>query len=139
MVKIVLGVIAGFIAWSIMWVGSDQVLINTIDWYGVHQLAFEKAMINKEPFTVNVTVLAMNIGRSVIISILAGFLAAVVANENRYSTFVLGILLFAFGAMVEVIAWNYLPVWYHVVFLVLLIPVTVIGGKLRTVTSASSG
>lgn len=139
MVKIVLGVIAGFIAWSIMWIGSDQVLINTIDWYGVHQLAFEKAMINKEPFTASMTVLLMNIGRAVIISLLAGFLAAVVANENRYSTLVLGILLIAFGAMVEVIAWNYLPVWYHVVFLVLLIPVTVIGGKLRTVTSASSG
>ncbi len=28
MVRIILGVIAGFLVWSILWLGSDQVLIN---------------------------------------------------------------------------------------------------------------
>ncbi len=133
MVRIILGVIAGFITWSIIWVGSDQVLVNSIGWYGEHQNAFEKAFTNKDPFQADTTVLLMNIIRSVITSVIAGFLTAVVANENRKSTLVLGILLLLFGAAVEIAAWNYLPIWYHVVFLVLLIPVTVVGGKLKKI------
>lgn len=131
MVRIILGVIAGFIAWSILWVGGDQVLINTIGWYGEHQNAFEKAFTNKDPFQADTTVLGMNIVRSVITSLIAGYLTAIVANENRKSTLILGILLLLFGAAVEIAAWNYLPVWYHAVFLVLLIPVTIAGGKLK--------
>lgn len=131
MLRIVLGVIVGFIVWSILWVGSDQVLINTIAWYGDHQHGFERAMFNKEAFTPLTTVLIMNLVRSVVISLISGYLAALVANENRRTTLILGILLLLFGAMVEVIAWHYLPVWYHFLFLFLLIPVTMAGGKLR--------
>jgi hypothetical protein len=131
MVRIILGVIAGFIAWSIIWVGSDQVLISTLDWYGKHQLDFQKAMFNKEPFEPSKTILIMNIVRSVITSFMAGFLAAVIAGENRRSTLILGVLLLAVGIFVEIIAWNYLPIWYHALFLLLLIPVTIAGGKTK--------
>ena len=44
----------------------------------------------------------------------------------------LGTLLFIFGAMVEAMAWSYLPIWYHVIFLALLIPVTALGGKMKS-------
>ncbi len=131
MVRIILGVIVGFIVWSILWVGSDQVLIASLNWYRDHQLDFEKAMFNKTPFAPLMSVLIMHIVRSVIISLISGYIAAIVANENKKSTLILGILLLLFGAGVEVWAWNYLPVWYHFVFLFLLIPVTIAGGKLK--------
>lgn len=131
MVRIILGVIVGFIVWSILWVGSDQVLIASLNWYRDHQLDFEKAMFNKTPFAPLMSVLIMHIARSVIISLISGYIAAIVANENKKSTLILGILLLLFGAGVEVWAWNYLPVWYHFVFLFLLIPVTIAGGKLK--------
>lgn len=136
MVRVFLGVIAGFIAWSILWVGSDQVLTNSISWYGEHQHAFEKAFMNGDAFSADNTVLAMNLFRSVIISLLSGYLAAFIANENRKSTLILGILLLLFGLVVEISAWKYLPIWYHVIFLALLIPVTVAGGKLKKFTTA---
>ena len=131
MLRVILGVIAGFIAWSILWVGSDQVMMGAIGWYGEHQLAFEKAMTNGDAFTADTTILAMHIVRSIVISIMSGFLAAIIANENRRSTLILGIVLFLFGAGVEAVAWKYLPIWYHVVFLALIIPMTILGGKLR--------
>ncbi|HQX56060.1 MAG TPA: hypothetical protein PLP07_09040 [Pyrinomonadaceae bacterium] len=131
MIRIILGVIAGFLAWSIVWIGSDQVMVSTIAWYGEHQNAFEKAFTNKEPFQADSTVLAMNIVRSIITSLMAGYLTAIVANENRRSTMILGLLLLLFGAAVEIAAWNYLPVWYHAVFLALLIPCTIVGGKIK--------
>jgi hypothetical protein len=40
-------------------------------------------------------------------------------------------LLFLFGLMVQIVAWRYIPIWYHFLFLFLLIPVTIAGGKLR--------
>ena len=134
MLKIVLGVIAGFVAWSILWVGSDQVLMTVSPmWYGDHQLRFALAMANQEPFDADTTILAMHIVRSIIISIMSGFLAAFVAGENRRTPFALGVLLLLFGLMVEVMVWSYLPVWYHLIFLALLIPMTMLGGKLKKV------
>ena len=133
MVRIILGVIVGFLVWSILWVGSDQVLINLFSsWYGTHQRGFETAMLNETPFTPNNTILVMHLVRSVIISIMAGFLAAFVANENKKAPLALGILLLLFGLMVQVMAWSYLPIWYHAISLLLLVPVTMIGGRLRS-------
>lgn len=133
MLRVILGVIAGFIAWSILWVGSDQILIMlSKDWYGAHQLGFEKAMFNKTEFTPDNTILGMHLLRSVIISIMSGFLAAVIANGNRNASLGLGVLLLVFGAFVEAMAWSYLPLWYHIIFLALLIPMTILGGRLKT-------
>jgi hypothetical protein len=133
MVRIILGVIAGFVAWSILWVGSDQVLMATLDWYREHQLAFQKAMFNGESFQASSTILIMHLVRSVIISLISGYLAALVAAENRRAPLILGVLLLLFGIMVQAFAWKYIPVWYHLLFLLLLIPVTMIGGRLRKV------
>lgn len=132
MLRVILGVIAGFIAWSILWIGSDQVLMSlSPGWYGAHQLAFEKAMTNKSEFTPDNTILILHLVRAVIITLICGFLAAFIARGNRNAPLGLGILLFLFGAMVEAIAWNYIPVWYHIVFLALLIPVSILGGRLK--------
>ena len=135
MVRIILGVIAGFVAWSIVWVGSDQLMINSMGWYAQHQMDFQRAMINKTNFEPMTFVLVMNIVRSVITSLIGGYIAALAAGEYRRSTFWLGLVLLLFGIMVEAFAWNYLPIWYHLVFLALLIPMTVIGGKLRRPTA----
>ena len=135
MLRIILGVVAGFIAWSIVWVGSDQVLISLSPaWYGAHQVGFQAAMFNQQPFTPDTSILLMHLVRSVLISIMAGFIAAVVAGENRRSPLALGIVLLLFGIAVQAMAWSYLPVWYHLIFLLLLIPMTILGGKLKRTT-----
>ena len=131
--KTVLGVIAGFVAWSIVWVGSDQVLMTLIPgWYGTHQLAFERAINTGEPFAADASVLVFHLVRATLVSVLSGFLAAFVAGENRRAPLALGIVLLVVGIGVEAMAWNYAPVWYHALFLVLLIPMTVLGGRLKS-------
>jgi hypothetical protein len=64
---------------------------------------------------------------------LSGFLSSFVAGENRKAPLVLGILLFAVGLMVEILVWQYLPIWYHIAFLLILIPSSLIGGRLKSV------
>jgi hypothetical protein len=132
MLRIILGVVAGFIAWSILWVGSDQVLISfSPSWYGNHQYGFQAAMVNHTPFTPDTAILLMHLGRAAIITIMAGFIAAVVAGENRKTPIALGVLLLVFGAGVQAYAWSYIPIWYHVIFLGLLIPLSILGGKMK--------
>lgn len=133
MLKIVLGVIAGFVAWTILWVGSDQVLmLLSPKWYGAHQLDFEKAFVNQEPFSPFPSILALHLLRAAAISLLSGFLAAFVSGENRKSPLALGILLLLVGIGVHALVWNYLPVWYHIAFLFLLLPLSVLGGRLKS-------
>ena len=132
MVRIILGIIAGFIGWSILWVGSDEVLRSASSaWYGAHQIQFDKAVFNKTPFTADNSILIVRIVSSIIFSLMSGFLAVFVSNEHKKTTLVLGILLLAVGLFVQISTWNYMPVWYHFLFLSLLIPMTILGGKLK--------
>lgn len=132
MLRIILGIIAGFIVWSIVWVGMDAVLSAiSPDWFGKNFIEFQNAVNLNQPFTPPVSVSVYLIFQSVLCSMLAGFTAAAIARENRKSTLALGVLLLATGIFVEVYHWKYFPVWYHVLFLLLLIPATVLGGRLR--------
>lgn len=133
MIRSILGVLAGFIVWSIVWVGSEKILSAIWpEWYGANQLAFEAAVSNGGSFTVDTTILLMNIVRGSIISVISGFLTALIARENKRSPLILGFLLVAFGLLVVVMSWSYVPVWYHLIFTALLIPMTILGGRLRT-------
>src|SRR5215213_8996803 len=131
MVRIILGVIAGFITWSILWVGSDAILsaIST-DW-GKTSTEFREAVANQTPYTLSSTVLIALLIKSFIVSIISGFITALIAKESTKSTFALGTLLLLFGIFVQVGHWNYMPLWYHIPFLILLIPMTVLGGRLK--------
>ena len=47
------------------------------------------------------------------------------------TVWVFAIILLATGIAIEVSSWELTPVWYHMVFLALLVPATVWGGMLR--------
>ncbi len=138
MVRIIIGVIVGFILWSILWVGSEKVLSAIWpEWYGAHQIAFEAVVANGGTYMAETTILLMNIVRGSIISVISGFLAALIARENKRSPLILGFLLVAFGLLIVIMTWSYIPIWYHVIFTALLIPMTILGGRLRKTANMS--
>ncbi len=67
-----------------------------------------------------------------VVSLLAGFLAALIAGENKRAPLVLGLLLLALGLLKLAMSWAYVPIWYHVVFTAILLPMTMIGGRLKS-------
>jgi hypothetical protein len=132
MPRIILGAITGFIFWTILLLISDQIwLALSPDWYGKHQLELVTAINNKIPLMADSSILIIAVIRSAVFSVIAGFLAALIAKENLKSTVILGILLLAFGMFVHSMMWNNVPVWYHILILLPLIPLTIFGGKLR--------
>ena len=134
MVRIVLGVIAGFFAWLIVWVGSEKILSAVWPAFGVHQRAFEEAIKNGGEFTADTTLLLIQIVLGSIVSVLSGFLAALIAGENTRAPLVLGFVLLALGILKAVMSWPYVPIWYHVIFTAILLPMAIMGGKLITTT-----
>ena len=133
MVRIVLGVIAGFFTWAIAWFGGEKML--SAIWpegFGAHQRAFQAAIENGGQFTADTTMLLTHIVLGSIVSVISGFLAALIAGENKRAPLVLGFLLLALGLLKVVMSWPYVPVWYHVIFTAILIPMTILGGRLKT-------
>jgi uncharacterized membrane protein YeaQ/YmgE (transglycosylase-associated protein family) len=132
MTRIILGAIAGFIVWAILWVGSDALMAAiSPGWYGQSLIDFQAAIENKTAYTVDSIILIMALIRSVIFSIVAGFVAASIAKESSRAPLLAGVLLLLFGIFIQSIYWNYVPLWYHIPFLLLLVPVTLFGGKLK--------
>jgi uncharacterized membrane protein YwzB len=132
MLRIVLGVISGFIAWLIAWVGSEKILSAIWPAFGAHQRAFEEAIKNGGQFTADTTMLLTHIVLGSIVSVLSGSLAALIARENTRAPLVLGFLLLAVGLLKAVMSWPYVPIWYHVIFTAILLPMAILGGRLIT-------
>ena len=124
MLRIILGVVAGFIVWSILWVGVDAGLRAV--WISYDESV--KAM------TFSSSMLIVPLILSAIVSVVSGFVAALIAKENSKSPLILGIVLLIVGIFVQMGVWDKIPLWYHLAFWILLVPMTVLGGKLRAET-----
>ncbi len=135
MLKVILGVIVGFIVWSIVWVGSDALMGQIFaDWWSRHSQAIQTAFADGSTPPHDNTISLVMLIRSILTSIIAGYMAALVAGEYRRSTMTLGIILVIVGIAVEGFTWRMAPAWYHIIFVILLYPMTVLGGKLRRPT-----
>jgi len=136
MVRIVLGVIAGFFGWMVAWFGGEKILSAILpEAFGAHQRAFQAAVENgpgAAGFTADTKLLLMHIVLGSIVSVLAGFLAALIAGGNKRAPLILGFVLLALGLLKAVVSWPYVPLWYHIIFTAILIPMTILGGKLKT-------
>ncbi|HUR99359.1 MAG TPA: hypothetical protein VMZ26_14940 [Pyrinomonadaceae bacterium] len=130
MLRIVLGTIAGFIAWMILWIGIEKIISAVWPAFGSHQRAFEEAIKNGGQFTADTSALLTHIVLGSIASLIAGALAAFVAGENTRAPLFAGILLLAMGVMKAIMSWQYVPIWYHVIFTTILLPLAVVGGRL---------
>ena len=115
-------VVAAFVLWTVLWLALSA---------GI-QVALPELVAPGQPVT-HMGVLLGYLVWSVVISALSGWVCAAVKAERPMKTvWVLALILLAVGVGVEASAWSLTPVWYHLVFLTLLLPATVWGGGLRT-------
>ena len=121
MLRNILAVIAGSLIWTVMWLGSNAILMSFFpDWY--------RGRIESVP------VLLFTLLRSLIFSIIAGYLTALIAKRQEIQcALALGVLQLALGIIATVQFYESAPLWYHLLFLVLLIPGNLLGGQLRII------
>lgn len=118
--RAILAVVAGAVLWAVLWVG------------GTAGASAALGLAPGEPVTHTGTLLGY-IAYSVVLSLLAGYVAAALADSSEPMTPVwwLAGLQLVLGILFEVSAWTMTPVWYHLVFLALVVPAVVLGGYLR--------
>jgi hypothetical protein len=119
--KQVLGVVAGFILWSALWLSLNQLLLLL----GVMSPHVTEPLADAKPL------LLLLVG-SVLISLISGYVTARIAGAPwALPAVALGVLLLATGVFVQLKLWYVIPLWYHLSFLLLLIPMTLLGARLR--------
>jgi len=119
--RVVLGVIAGAVLWAVLWVGGT----------GAARAALPE-LLDPARRLDHAGALLGFIVYSVVLSVAAGYLAAAVAATRAMrAVWILAVLQLAIGVAVEISYWELMPVWYHLVFLALLVPATVYGGRLK--------
>ncbi|MFN0139692.1 MAG: hypothetical protein ACKVQW_06360, partial [Pyrinomonadaceae bacterium] len=89
---------------------------------------------NGSPFTPDATSLLIHCVLGSVVSVISGFVAALVSGENKRAPLILGFLLLAMGLLKLAMSWSLVPVWYHIIFTAMLLPMAIIGSKLKTTT-----
>ena len=76
---------------------------------------------------------AMKAGRLIeaaLTSLAAGFVVGLIAPSKRWAPWLVGLIVLAMFLPVHISLWNKFPVWYHLTFLVPLVPLVAFGGSL---------
>lgn len=121
-------VVAGAVLWAVLWLGLNAVLPSVLP----------DTVVPGRPLD-DVPVLAFLILYSAVLSVLAGYTTAAVGRDRAgMAVKVLAGLQLVFGIIAETANWDLLPVWYHLVFLALIVPATLFGGNLRRAPNRAS-
>ena len=122
MIRSLSAVIAGFMVWTVVFLGGNQLF------FVLFRGRYREDMSTDDGLVLLATLLL-----SVLASVAAGWVAVAIAKTKpRQHAAVLGLVLLAVGIWVQLMSWDALPLWYNLCFLVLLLPATILGGRLRS-------
>ena len=129
MARSILAVLAGFAVWTVLWLGSNAALAAAFP-----------AAYNPDGATESAGILLALLALSVGFSVVAGYRGATLAREKpRPYALALGVLLLVVGIGVQLQYWAVMPLWYHVLFLVLLVPGVLMGARARLGKAVQTG
>lgn len=118
--RAILAVVAAEVMWTVCWLGGMAAAAALLP--GIVDPA--------QPLT-HTGVLVGYVGYSVLLSLGAGWVVARVKGSDPMRTvWVFAGIQLAIGVGMEISYWAMTPVWYHLVFLALLVPATVQGGRM---------
>jgi hypothetical protein len=116
--KKALGVVAGYAVWTVIFLAGGAVVRGAFGASDVESFASNSSTL----------LLVLLLLLSFVASFVGGAVTARIAGAGP-PVLVLGGLLLATGIPVQIGSWDLLPVWYHLIFLAMLVPVTVAGGR----------
>lgn len=120
MIRSILAISAGTTLWGGLWVAANGVVVNVFD-----------DAVNGDGSLTHVPALLTLLMISVALSLLAGYVTAWIGQKREFQrTLMLGMVQLAIGIIVQWQSLDLMPLWYHIPFLLLLIPGNVAGGYL---------
>jgi hypothetical protein len=120
MSKKILGVVAGLVVWAaIVMVAGTIMRLSWPDYARV-----EIAM------TFTLPMLIARLAISALATVATGLVAAIIARQSKLVQLMPGVLLLVAFIPVHITLWQKFPVWYHLTFLLSLVPLTYVGGTI---------
>lgn len=120
MKNIVIAVIVGYVVWTALWLGGNAALFGEA----------AEVVGSGEKYTATGPLVGV-IVLSIACSVAAGLVAAKIAKDRaKTAVMTTAILLLLTGIGVQSGVWSLMPTWYQLVFLALVVPVTLMGGRL---------
>lgn len=127
-VRIILAVIAGLIAWTV---------VVTVCDIAMRKLWIDYALVEKLlVFTLPMKI--MRLLESGVSSVVSGFVVALVAKERIKTPLATGALILAMFLPSHISIWHKFPVWYHLTFFTSLLVLSLAGGLLRRPAGVST-
>ena len=120
MARKTLGVIAGLAVW--IGVATVAGVIMRAAWPAYASVA------DAMTFTLPMMIARLSIGA--VATVAAGWVAAIITRRSALATLLPGVILLAGFIPQHIMLWEKFPVWYHLTFLISLIPLTFAGGKM---------
>lgn len=114
----ILGVVAGLFVWMV--VVNVLGLVLRVSWPGYASVAAAMA------FTLGMMIARLAIGA--LATLVMGFVTAKIVRAPVLVWLLPGVLLLAIFVPVHVNLWHRFPIWYHLTFLLSLVPLTYAGG-----------
>jgi hypothetical protein len=129
MKRAILAFIAGVLVWVLVVSVLDRALRFIVPGYAAAEpkMAFTLAMMAARLIIAAVTSLA------------TGAVAAVIAPASPRVPWALGVVVLAVFIPVHLKLWNLFPLWYHLTFLLPLVPLVVLGARLTQSASPVPG
>jgi hypothetical protein len=131
MAKGILGVVAGLAAWVIVVIVAGPIM--RLSWPAYASVA------DAMTFTLPMMVARLSIGA---LATLATGMATAAIDRSVLVRVIPGVLLLIVFVPVHAMLWDKFPVWYHLIFLVSLVPLSYLGGTIghigRPLVPASS-
>jgi uncharacterized membrane protein YeaQ/YmgE (transglycosylase-associated protein family) len=112
---LIFGILAGLIAYAM--IGSFGLFVLRISWADYAIASKDKS------YTLTMMIFRLSVG--ILAAIIAGISATKIANNEGESAWFVGIILFCVGSYNHFFTsvWTDYPVWYHLAFVIPIIPV----------------
>jgi hypothetical protein len=120
MTKTIIGVVAGVLSWGVLITLGGVIVRATWPSY----VAVAESMAFTLPM------LFARLAMSTAALLLAGALTRILAPQAMAATMLLGLVLLVGFIPIHISLWDKFPVWYHLFFLLTLIPFGMAGGRL---------
>jgi hypothetical protein len=119
MAKKILGVIAGLVVWVLVVTLAGLIMRNAWPAYA--------SVADAMTFTLPMMLARLSIGA--VATVMTGWVTAIITRRSTISTLLPGVLLLVAFIPQHISLWEKFPVWYHLTFLLSLVPLTFLGGK----------
>jgi len=114
----ILAVVAGLVAWVVITTVAGLIMRGAWEEYA--------AVADAMTFTLPMMLARLSIGA--VATVFAGCTAAVVARRPSRSALTTGLVLLVLFIPQHIMLWARFPVWYHLTFLLSLVPFSILGG-----------